>query len=158
MSVFQDLLAKAVALCMIGSRIALFLVCIPQTVIGASGDSFGSLIGCSLGVAGYAYSVFVFQRIESRLFYHADWGGGRILLQQRFQSEAWHWHRDLILLCALSGMFGAGTGWNLAAIAEGTFTDARIIAAFSMVVPFGLVVWIYRGTPRYSLDLPVTES
>jgi hypothetical protein len=115
------------------------------------------LIGCSLGIAGYAYSVFVFQRIESRLFYHADWSGGGILMRQRFCSEAWRWHRDLMLLCLLSGMFGAGVGWNSTVLTNGSLTDARIIAALAMVVPFGLVVWLYRGTPRYRLDLPATE-
>lgn len=158
MSVFHDLLAKALALSMIGSRIALFLAFIPQLVIRQYGDSFGSLIGCSLGVAGYAYSVFVFQRIESRLFYHADWLGSRILMQQRFRSEAWRWHRDLILLCILSGMFGAGAGWNIATMTGGSLTDARIIAAFAMVLPFGLVAWLYRRTSRYCLDLPATEQ
>ena len=121
-------------------------------------DSFGALIGCSLGVAGYAYSVFVFQRIESRLFYHADWTGGGLLLRQRFSSQARRWHRDLVLLSILSGMFGAGVGWNLAALTHGSLTDARIIAAFAMVLPYGLIVWLYRGTPRYRLDLPVIEG
>ena len=157
MSVLQDLLAKFAALTMIGSRIALFLAVVPQCVLAVSGDSFGSLIGCSLGVAGYAYSVFVFQRIESRLFYHADWAGGGLLMRQRFQSQALRWHRDLILLCILSGIFGAGVGWNVTAITHGSLTDARIVAALAMVVPFSLIVWRYRGTPRYRLDLPATE-
>jgi hypothetical protein len=122
------------------------------------GDIFGALIGCSLGVAGYAYSVLVFQRIESSLFYHSDWSVGGILMRQRFCSEAWRWHRDLMLLCVLSGMFGAGVGWNVTAMSHGSLTDARIIAVLAMAVPFGLVVWLYRGTPRYRLDLPATES
>lgn len=158
MSVLRDLLAKIAALTMIGSRIAIFLAIVPRCVLALFGDSFGALIGCSLGVAGYAYSVFVFQRIESRLFYHADWSGGGLLMRQRFCSEAWRWHRDLILLSILSGMFGAGVGWNVTAVTQGNLTDARIFAAMSMVIPFGLVVWLYRGTPRYRLDLPATES
>lgn len=157
MSVLQDLLAKFAALTMIGSRIALFLAVVPQCTLAVLGDGFGSLIGCSLGVVGYAYSVFVFQRIESRLFYHADWAGGGLLMRQRFSSQALRWHRDLIMLCILSGMFGAGVGWNVTAITHGSLTDARIVAALAMVVPFSLVVWLYRGTPRYRLDLPATE-
>lgn len=157
MSVLHDLLAKFATLTMIGSRIALFLAVMPQCTLAVFGDSFGSLIGCSLGVAGYAYSVFVFQRIESRLFYHADWAGGGLLMRQRFHSQALRWHRDLILLCILSGMFGAGVGWNVTAITHGSLTDARIVAALAMVVPFSLVVWLYRGTPRYRLDLPIIE-
>lgn len=156
MSALRDLLAKVAALVMIGCRVAVLLAIVPRCVLAHFGDSFGALIGCSLGVAGYAYSVFVFQRIESRLFYHADWIGGGILMRQRFCSEAWRWHRDLLLLCLLSGMFGAGVGWNFTAITNGSLTDARIIAALAMVIPFGLVVWLYRGTPRYRLDLPVT--
>ena len=158
MSVFHDLLARIVALAMIGSRIAIFLAILPQCVLSVFDDSFGAFIGCSLGVAGYAYSVFVFQRIESRLFYHADWTGGGLLLRQRFSSQARRWHRDLVLLSILSGMFGAGVGWNLAALTHGSLTDARIIAAFAMVLPYGLIVWLYRGTPRYRLDLPVIEG
>ena len=158
MPVLHDLLAKVAALMLIGCRIAIFLAIVPQCVLAQIGDSFGALIGCSLGVAGYAYSVFVFQRIESRLFYHADWSGGGILMRQRFCSEAWRWHRDLMLLCVLSGMFGAGVGWNVTAMSHGSLTDARIIAVLAMAVPFGLVVWLYRGTPRYRLDLPVAES
>ena len=157
MPLIHDLLAKVVALAMIGSRIAIFLAILPQCVLTLFGDSFGSLIGCSLGVAGYAYSVFVFQRIESRLFYHSDWAGGSLLMRQRFNSQALRWHRDLILLSILSGMFGAGVGWNVTTLTHGSLTDARIIAALAMVVPYGLVVWLYRGTPRYQLDLPVTE-
>jgi hypothetical protein len=157
MPVLPDLLAKVAALIMIGSRIAIFLAILPRCVLAQLGDSFGALIGCSLGVAGYAYSVFVFQRIESRLFYHADWSGSGILMRQRFCSEAWRWHRDLMLLCVLSGMFGAGVGWNVTTLSNGSLTDARIFAVMSMVVPFGLVVWLYRGTPRYRLDLPATE-
>jgi hypothetical protein len=158
MSVFRDLFAKVAALVMIGSRIAIFLAIHPQCVLAMSGDGFVSLIGCSLGVAGYAYSVFVFQRIESRLFYHADWTGCSLLMLQRFSPEAMRWHRDLILLSVLSGMFGAGVGWNVTAITHGSLIDARIIAALAMVVPFSLVVWLYRGTPRYRLDLPATEG
>ncbi|NQV28094.1 MAG: hypothetical protein HQ518_27395 [Rhodopirellula sp.] len=157
MSILHDLLAKAVALTMIGTRIAIFLAILPRCVLTQFGDSFGALIGCSLGVAGYAYSVFVFQRIESRLFYQADWSGAGLLLRQRFQLESRRWHRDLLLLCALSGLFGAGVGWNVTAITHGNLSDARIIATLSMVVPFGLVVWLYRDTPRYRLDLPVSE-
>ncbi|MFT4556791.1 MAG: hypothetical protein ACI8P0_002763 [Planctomycetaceae bacterium] len=158
MSVFHDLFAKVAALVMIGSRIAIFLAIFPQCVLALLGDSFGALIGCSLGVAGYAYSVVVFQRIESRLFYRADWIGGGLLMRQRFSSQALRWHRDLILLSILSGMFGAGVGWNVTAITHGSLTDARIVAALAMVVPFSLVVWLYRGTPRYRLDLPATEG
>ena len=158
MSVLHDLLAKFAALAMIGSRIAIFLAILPQCVLAVLGDSFGALIGCSLGIAGYAYSVFVFQRIESRLFYHADWTGCSLLMRQRFNSQALRWHRDLILLSILSGMFGAGVGWNVTAITHGSLVDARIIAALAMVVPYGLVVWLYRGTPRYRLDLPATEG
>jgi len=158
MSLFHDLLAKTAALSMIGIRIAVFLAIVPQGVLGQFGDGFGSLIGCSLGVAGYAYSVFVFQRIESRLFYLANWNGGGILLRQRFRMESWRWHRDLILLCTLSAMFGSGVGWNLAAMTDGSLTDARIIAAFSMVAPFALLLWLYRGTTRYRLELPATEG
>ena len=157
MSALHDLLARAVALSMIGIRIAVWLAIVPQLILWKFGDGFDALIGCSLGVAGYAYSVFVFQRIESRLFYQADWTGGRILLRQRFCREAWKWHRDLILLCMLSGLFGAGAAWNLTASTGGSLTDARIVAALLMVFPFGLVVWLYRGTPRYRLDLPITE-
>lgn len=157
MPVLYDLLAKVAALMMIGSRIAIFLAIVPRCVLTQFGDSFGALIGCSLGVAGYAYSVFVFQRIESRLFYHADWSGGGILMRQRLRAEARQWHRDLMLLCLLSGMFGAGVGWNLTTLSNGSMTDARIFAVMSMFVPFGLVVWLYRGTPRYRLDLPATE-
>ncbi len=157
MSVLHDLFAKFAALAMIGSRIALFLAVLPQCVLAVFGDSFGALIGCSLGVAGYAYSVFVFQRIESRLFYHSDWAGGGLLMRQRFCSQAIRWHRDLLLLSVLCGMFGAGVGWNVTAITDGSLTDARIISALAMVVPFSLVVWLYRGTPRYRLDLPATE-
>tara|TARA_R110002072_G_scaffold13481_1_gene56802 strand:- start:282984 stop:283460 length:477 start_codon:yes stop_codon:yes gene_type:complete len=158
MSVFNDLLARIVALAMIGSRIAIFLAILPQCALTLLGESFGALIACSLGVAGYAYSVFVFQRIESRLFYHADWTGGGLLLRQRFSSQACRWHRDLVLLSILSGMFGAGVGWNVTALTHGNLADARIIAALAMVVPYGLIVWLYRGTPRYRLDLPVTEG
>ena len=157
MSLFHDLLAKVVALAMIGSRIAIFLAMFPQYVLALLGDSFGALIGCSLGVAGYAYSVFVFQRIESRLFYHSDWTGGGLLMRQRFNLQALRWHRDLILLSILSGMFGAGVGWNVTTLTRGSLSDARIIAALAMVVPYGLVVWLYRGTPRYQLDLPIIE-
>jgi len=158
MSVLHDLFAKVAALAMIGFRIAIFLAVLPRCVLALFGDSFGALIGCSLGVAGYAYSVVVFQRIESRLFYHADWAGGGLLMRQRFSSQALRWHRDLILLSILSGMFGAGVGWNVTPITHGSLTDARIVAALAMVVPFSLVVWLYRGTPRYRLDLPVTEG
>ncbi len=158
MAVLHDLTAKTVALMMIGVRIAICLAIFPQCVLTTLGDGFGALIGCSLGVAGYAYSVFVFQRIESRLFYHADWIGGGLLLRQRFCSDAWQWHRDLILLCILSGMFGAGAGWNVTALTQGNLTDARIVSVLAMVIPFGLVVWLYRGTPRYRLDLPSAES
>lgn len=158
MSVISDLLAKVLALSMIGARIAICLAIVPEWILRELGDSYEGLIGCSLGVAAYAYSVCVFQRIESRLFYLSDWNGGRLLLRQRFRSEAWRWHRDLILLCTLSGLFGAGLGWNMMALTGGNLTDARIIAALSMVVPFGLVVWLYRRTPRFSLDLPVTGT
>ena len=113
MSLLHDLLAKSVALSMIGCRIVVFLAIVPQLVLGEFGDGFGSLIGCSLGVAGYAYSMFVFQRIESQLFYLADWNGSGILLRQRFRADACRWHRDLLLLCTLSALFGAGVGWNL---------------------------------------------
>jgi hypothetical protein len=158
MPVHRDLMAKTAALIMIGFRIAICLAIVPKFVLSQSGDGFGALIGCSLGVAGYAYSVFVFQRIESRLFYEADWIGSGILLRQRFCSEAWRWHRDLILLSTLSGLFGAGVGWNVTTITTGSLTEARILAVLSMVVPFSLVLWLYRGTPRYRLDLPTTES
>ena len=158
MDVLRELLAKIAALVMIGTRIAIFLAILPRCILALSGEGFAALLGCSLGVAGYGYSVFVFQRIESRLFYHADWRGGGLLMRQRIRSEAWQWHRDLILLCILSGMFGAGIGWNVSAITNGTLTDARIVAALAMVVPFGLVVWLYRGTPRFRLDLPVAEG
>lgn len=158
MSGLHDLLAKFAALAMIGLRIALFLAILPRCVLAVFGDSFGSLIGCSLGVAGYAYSVFVFQRIESRLFYHSDWVGGGLLMRQRFSSQAIRWHRDLLLLSVLCGMFGAGVGWNVTVITDGSLTDARIIAALAMVVPFSLVVWLYRRTSRYRLDLPATEG
>jgi hypothetical protein len=43
-------------------------------------------------------------------------------------------------------------------ITQGSLTDARIFAAMSMGIPFGLIVWLYRGTPRYRLDFPLTES
>ncbi|MDA0284239.1 MAG: hypothetical protein O3B86_12890 [Planctomycetota bacterium] len=158
MPVLLDLSAKVLALCMIGARIAIFLVFLPQHVVERFGEGFGSLIGCSLGVAGYAYSVFVNQRVESRLFYHADWHGAATLLRQRFCVAAWRWHLDLLRVCLLSGLFGAGVGWNLCAMTDGNLTDARIIAVISMVVPFSVVFWIYRGTTRYCIDLPVTES
>ena len=158
MLVLRDLLAKIAALAMIGSRIAIFLAMVPRCVLALFGDSFASLIGCSLGVAGYAYSVFVFQRIESRLFFHADWSGCKLLIRQRFSFDAWRWQRDLILLSILSGIFGAGVGWDVTAVTQGSLTDARIFAAMSMGIPFGLVVWLYRGTSRYRLDLPLTDA
>ena len=122
MSVFNDLLARIVALAMIGSRIAIFLAILPQCALTLLGESFGAL------------------------------------LRQRFSSQACRWHRDLVLLSILSGMFGAGVGWNVTALTHGNLADARIIAALAMVVPYGLIVWLYRGTPRYRLDLPVTEG
>ena len=78
-------------------------------------------------------------------------------MRQRFSSQARRWHCDLVLLSILSGLFGAGVGWNVSALTHGNLTDARIIAALAIVVPYGLVVWLYRGTPRYRLDLPATE-
>ena len=90
---------------------------------------------------------------------HADATASRATeIRQRFCSEAWRWQRDLILLSILSGIFGAGVGWNVTAVTQGSLTAARIFAAMSMGIPFGLVVWLYRGTPRYRLDLPLTES
>lgn len=158
MNCVHNLLARVTALLMIGVRIAFFLVVAPQWVLGNCGDGFAALVGCSLSVAAYAWSVVVFQRIESRLFYQADWKGSEVLLRQRFRRSAWQWHVDLILLWILSGLFGAGVGWNVTTITAGTLTDARIIAAFAMTIPSGIVVWLYRGTRRYRLDLPASDS
>lgn len=153
-----NLLARTVALLSIGVRIAVCLAIAPQCVLDHYDDGYGSLVGCSLSVAAYVWSVFVFQRIESRLFYQADWQGAEVLLRERFSRVALPWHRDLLLLCSLSGLFGAGAGWNFVAVTGGTLTDARVIAALAMMIPFGVVVWLYRGTRRYRLDLPATDS
>lgn len=158
MSAVHDLLARTAALLLIGLRITVCLAIAPQWVLDHCGDGYGALVGCSLSVAAYAWSVFVFQRIESRLFYQADWKGAKVLLRQRFSRLALPWHRDLLLLCSSSGLFGAGVGWNAIAVTNGSLTDARIIAAFSLMIPFGVVVWLYRGTHRYRLDLPATDS
>ncbi|MBI1309762.1 hypothetical protein GC176_00530 [bacterium] len=158
MNLLAQIVCTAVGYCLMTARAILLIALVPSWFDQAVTDERLQLIAVALSFAALLYSNSLLQSAELTLINARDVCTAWRLLRERFAVGTRLWHRDLLLLNLLSGCFGAGVAINLQISQSLTRREGRLTAIVIALIVWSGIVLLYRGTGRFQLKPPISES
>lgn len=158
MNLIAQTICTATGYALMTGRAVLLIALLPRWFDSHVPDERLQLISVALCFVVLLYSNSLVQSAELKLINGQDFSDAWQQFRQRVQRGTGQWHRDLLLLNLLSGFFGAGVAINLQIADNLSGREARLTAIIAALLVWTGIVLLYRGTGRFRLSPPESES
>lgn len=154
MTLITETVCTLMGLSLMVTRTVLLIAIAPRWLDQMIPDPRLQTIPVSISFTVLLYSSTLLQSFELTLMNTSDVALAWRRLCARFGPGTSRWHRDLVFLNLLSGLFGAGVAANLQIVADLSVRQARLTSILAALAIWAGIVLIHRGTSRFRLNPP----